>query len=169
MKTQTHVRILGALFSIALSTQLAAASELTTPQIESYEAGIALLDSNQKSVMPFTWEQLREFALNCAEQPYAFTNTGKKVVTVLRTTCPDDLKVEGRMARFVLNHEEYVAHVFDSRESDGGDLNDLIIQDRTGSVVAHRQYILAFGDVVLAMAAGDDSFRMVLDDTILNR
>ncbi len=111
-------------------------------------------------------KQVHAYVKTCAVQPYAYDRGGKKVMGYLRPVC-DNLKVQGSIATFVVYGHLYTATVHDSEYSDGGDLNDLVIRNQDGAVVAEVRNILSFGDVLLAMAGGDDNFAMEYDPSVL--
>lgn len=122
--------------------------------------------SSDHSWEGFSWKELHDYALQCAVQPYAFQDDGKKVYSVLRSVCPE-LKVNGYTATLILNGQPLTAALTESPFADGGDLDDLTIRNQSGQIVAEAKNIPSFGDVILALAGGDDSFPLVFDESIL--
>jgi hypothetical protein len=114
------------------------------------------------------WAVLRSFVQSCAVQPYAVGSRGRKILGSLRSICPE-LEVEAGKARFVLEGKTYEAHLSESAYSDGGDLNELEVRTPEGTTLLKAAPILAFGDILLALALGDDRFPEIEDDTLLER
>lgn len=109
----------------------------------------------------------KQLVLRCAVQPYAYDSNGNKVFSVLRNECPTEIQLKTNWVRFYLNGKTFYATLIDSEHSDGGDLNHLTYLDSSGNVIVQLFDIPAFGDILLAMAAGEDSFRQVYDATVI--
>jgi hypothetical protein len=116
------------------------------------------------TALGFSWESTQKLTLRCAVQPYSVTPGGRKILGALRSVCPAELKANSYRASFVIDGRAYVATLADSEQSDGGDLNDLTIEDADGRVVAQADMILAFGDVIFALSGADDRFQLVQDE-----
>jgi hypothetical protein len=91
---------------------------------------------------------------------------GQKVLGNLRSICPE-LEVNGAQARFRIQGHAFQAQVQDSTYSDGGDLSDLTIRGARGEILAKAPTVLAYGDVILALALGNPEFVEIEDDTLL--
>jgi hypothetical protein len=78
------------------------------------------------------------------------------------------LSIHGANAKFRLKKVAYTAALLNSPFADQGDLNTLVIRDLKGNLIAQADHVPAFGDILLALAGGDDSFRQVsVDPTVL--
>jgi hypothetical protein len=103
------------------------------------------------------WNDVRALVVQCAVRPYTVEN-GEKVFDDLRSKCAE-LQVQDSNAIFSLsrdfNGERFVAVLEESPYSDGGDLDNLIIKDATGEVIARRENVPAFGDILVALAGGE--------------
>lgn len=100
---------------------------------------------------PF-WDKVSKLIQQCSQQTVTVEN-GKKVYGPLRSTCAEVL-VKGSQAQFNLDGEWYLASIADSADSDGGDLNDVTVQDQSGVSVAERHNTLAFGDILVGLSGG---------------
>ena len=120
-------------------------------------------------VQPGFWKDVKAFLKTCAVQPYAFHGDGRRELGVLKSICPETLQVTPNRARFILAGRVYVAVLTDSVFADEGDLNDLAVRTESGTILAELRSIAAFGDVILALAGGDDDFPLEHDPAVLNR
>jgi len=103
------------------------------------------------------WNDLHTLVIKCAVRPYDM-DAGRKTSGKLTSVC-DDLTVSGDTAYFVLNGQQYKASIRDSENSDGGDFNDIEITSLDGTLREVRICVLSFGDVLLALAGGEDNFQ----------
>ncbi|OFZ82163.1 MAG: hypothetical protein A2583_07580 [Bdellovibrionales bacterium RIFOXYD1_FULL_53_11] len=110
-------------------------------------------------------KDVHDFVVRCAVQPYHYGHGGRKIVTPVKSICKE-LVIADNHARFVIGGAPYSAILFDSEYSDGGDINDLIIRDRSLRIVADWRHIPAFGDVALALAGGTDDFKQVFEPPV---
>jgi hypothetical protein len=101
-------------------------------------------------------QSVHDFVMDCAVQPYHY-DQGGKIFSKLKSVCAD-LQVSADQATFKLDGKVYRAQIFDSPQSDDGDLNDIIIKGEDGRVVQTLYYIVAFRDVILGLAGGDNNF-----------
>jgi hypothetical protein len=120
-------------------------------------SGAARADASAQPTAADFWERTAAFVKSCAVQPYVVGSDGRRSYGNIRSICPE-LVVRGTVARFVLDGVRYHARISDSELSDGGDLNDIAIRLDGGTLFAERSYVPAFGDVILALAGGDDDF-----------
>lgn len=108
------------------------------------------MDADSKSF----WSAATDLVQRCSVQPIrADQNTGRIVAGPLRSTCPE-LQVTGHQIRFAIGETRYVADVTVSHDSDGDDLNDVIVIDDKGAFIGARKNVLAFNDPLLALAGG---------------
>ena len=153
------------IFTLSLSLGATGAFAETQPS-EAHETLQERFESSRPTRLPFSWEQLRAFVQKCAVQPFARGTRGRKVLGTLRSVCPE-LSVYGAHARFTLHGETFKAEITESPFSDGGDLIDLKITNERGEVLAEAPTVLAYSDVILALALGNDDFAEIEDDTLL--
>ena len=157
------------IFPIISSLFFAVASNAAGPAEQlpaDYYGSQPAFDLTQPTQLPFSWDELRQFVQGCAVQPSAERANGRKTFGMLRSVCPE-LSVDGATARFSLKGRTFYATVSESRYSDGGDLDDLVIRTGRGQILAQVPTVLSYGDVVLALALGNDQFTEVQDDTLL--
>lgn len=95
------------------------------------------------SCHPALWTEVKKLADNCMYQ----TQAGEKCDAI---QFYQGTSSEFRIASFRLNGHEYRAELFDSQFSDGGDLNDLIVERDDGCQL-ERTAIPAFGDLLGAL------------------
>jgi len=120
----------------------------------------------QQDLQPteFTWAELRTFVQGCAVQPVTQRGNGRLEYLSIVSICPKTLTVHGATARFKLKKVAYVATLLDSAYADQGDFNTLVVRNTQGVLLAQADHLPAFGDILLALAGGDDSFRQVSVD-----
>jgi hypothetical protein len=148
------------LFVVVLST-LAATSALSFPQVAQATLSGSEVSADRLDPKSFSWDELKQLVLNCAVQPISKLATGETEFHPLVSLCPKNLSVHGSVAQFRLKGLRYVATLFDSPLADEGDLNSLVIRDEQGRLTAQAEHIAAFGDILLALAGGDDTFRQI--------
>jgi hypothetical protein len=121
------------------------------------------------SAQPTTDVQaLAQTALQCLEQPYGLTRSGRKVMGTLRSRCAHVVISQDRAVIDLLGRS-FTVLIKDSETSDGGDLNDLFVQydSREDHEVQVAKNVLSFGDpalaLVLASGRSADPIPQVLD------
>ena len=72
-----------------------------------------------------------------------------------KSTCNTLVIVSNSEARLLIDGEWIIAKIKESAESDGGDLDDLIITDLKGKVLATKTNVPAYDYVIVAMAGND--------------
>lgn len=148
------------LFAVLCFT-LSSAAALTFPSVSQATLSKHSVTSDQLDPKSFTWDELKQMVLTCAVQPVTKLASGETKFHPLVSLCPSNLAVHGSIAQFHLKGSHYVATISDSPLADEGDLNSLVIRDEQGRLVAQAEHIAAFGDILLALAGGDDSFRQI--------
>lgn len=83
-------------------------------------------------------------------------NDNGKVIG-LKSVCSSLVIVSTSEAHILIDGEWLVAKITESKESDGGDLDDLAIINQKGRVIATKTNIPAYDSIVIAMA-GDSDF-----------
>jgi len=116
-------------------------------------ASLAHADVASVQESPDFWKKLNSLVAQCAVKPYTVVQ-GVKDYGPLRSLC-QELHANGTQATFVLEGEKFSARIEESADADGGDLDDLYVQNSEGSVIAQRQNVLAYGDILLGLAGGD--------------
>lgn len=129
-------------------------------------AGSASTVTEDQNINPitFTWPELREFVHGCVIQPVSNQQIGKAKTLPLVSICPQSLVVHGSVAQFKIKDATFVASLIESPLADEGDLNILLIRDSKGTLVAQAEHVAAFGDILLALAGGNDQFRQISVD-----
>jgi hypothetical protein len=77
--------------------------------------------------------------------------TGNETV-VYKNSCPQIQMIDDMSAALQLGKTQLFVMLLDSKDSDGGDLNDLAIFDANGKLLAKEANILAFGNLLRALA-----------------
>jgi hypothetical protein len=117
----------------------------------------------------FSWPSLQRLLKRCVVIPAGEVEPGYFQTTNWASTCPKELKVTNSTAWFHLNGTDYQAFITDSLYSDGGDLNDVIVRTMQGAEVGRRENVLAYSDILLALAGGDENFpRVTVDPKLLD-
>jgi hypothetical protein len=99
-------------------------------------------------------QDLAAMTIKCAIHPYSIDLTGKKIYYPLQSRCPQLRITSPSTALIYLERQTYYAELLESRDSDGGDLDDLFILDAYGHRVAMRHNVAAFDDILLSLAGG---------------
>lgn len=101
---------------------------------------------------------LRNLTEKCVVRPYTVNRYGEKVLLPLQSTCQELIVTSERQATLILAGQNFYAEVIESQDSDGGDLTHLIIRNTHGRVIATRRNVLAFGNVLIGLVAGQENF-----------
>lgn len=96
---------------------------------------------------PRFWQEVRALVKRCS----VVSQDAER----LQSICASEVQTFSNGAQLRLNDRNYFAYIRDSEESDGGDLNDITVQDARGRTVAERKNVPAFGDVLLGLMGGD--------------
>jgi len=110
----------------------------------------------------FAWADLGVYVRHCSIQPFWVAPSGQKVYGNLKSVCAE-LQTSPRVAKFPFQGVNYTAVLADSRDADEGDLNDLQLFDDHGHLIDHVDGVLAFGDILLALASGHQNIPEVYD------
>lgn len=102
---------------------------------------------------PDFWKKLNALVAQCSVKPYSLVQ-GVKTYGPLRSSC-QELQTNGNRATFVLEGETFFARIEESADSDGGDLDNVYVQNSQGSVIANRHNVLAYDDILLGLAGGN--------------
>jgi hypothetical protein len=100
------------------------------------------------------WTDVRDLVSRCSVQEIDRDSSGRIASSHLRSSCAE-LEVRGATATFTIEGETFVASMTESTLSDDGDLWNVYVQDSEGRLVATRTNVLAFGDILLALAGGE--------------
>lgn len=115
------------------------------------------LSGSQKELL----REMKELTLRCVVQFYTVDRDGNKVLQAPKSLC-DELWSDGRIAFIRLGERKYRAELDESPNADGGDLDDLTIKNNRGQIVAQRFNVLAFDNVLIALAGGTDQFVQIV-------
>lgn len=92
--------------------------------------------------------------LNCAVMKVTKTKDNNLEFKGIQSHCPT-LKIFSQwQAQVYIQNEWLYATIFPSADSDGGDLNHLVIRDSYGFFIAGRRNVPAFNNVILALTSG---------------
>jgi hypothetical protein len=103
------------------------------------------------------WADVSAKVRGCVIQPVTMVN-GQKQASSLKSICQDVEVYQGGVY-FRMNNALYYAYLQESAQSDGGDLYDVYVINRAGRVIAQRQNVPAFGDVLLGLAGSAQGIR----------
>lgn len=99
-------------------------------------------------------QDLAALTIKCAIHPYSINSAGQKIYYPLQSRCPQLRITSASTALIYLERQTFYAELLESRDSDGGDLDDLFILDSYGRRVAMRHNVAAFDDILLSLAGG---------------
>jgi hypothetical protein len=124
--------------------------------------GASLAHAGGSSVQdsPEFWQKLNTLVAQCTVKPYSLVQ-GVKTYGSLRSFC-QEIQVNGDHASFVLDGEQFSARIEESEDSDGGDLDNVYVQNSSGAVIAQRHNVLAYNDILLGLAGGNVDSKEVL-------
>jgi hypothetical protein len=125
-------------------------------------AAIAHADTPPVQESPEFWNKVNTLVAQCTVKPYALVQ-GVKTYGSLRSTCRE-LQVSGDQASFILDGEQFSARIEESADSDGGDLDNIYVQNSNGAVIAQRHNVLAYNDILLGLAGGNVDSKEVLSN-----
>jgi hypothetical protein len=97
----------------------------------------AFADSSDDFASLKFWHEVHALVERCGVRTVTEEN-GQTVNGYMRSDCPE-LEVSTNLARFYLGGEWYTATLTDSMDSDGGDLNDLVVLDQQGVKIGKEQ------------------------------
>ncbi len=100
-----------------------------------------------------TLDDLHALAIRCSVLPYHVDARGHEVDQDPYSVCPE-LQVHGQNGVAMLHGEKIALLLSDSEDSDGGDLNRLIIVDSKGNKIGIFDNILAYGNILSALVGG---------------
>ena len=134
-------------------------------------ASLPLISVARAGVPPMTLTEtqnllaeLKDLALRCVVQPVVRTAAGHKEYGPLKSVCSELQETRNGGAIIMIRGEKLRAVLIEADESDGGDLDHLIVTNSKGDVVAQRKNVLAFENVFIALAGGNQNFREVDQD-----
>jgi hypothetical protein len=99
-------------------------------------------------------KNLQTLVQGCTVRTYTQGTNGLKVYGPLKSHCAE-VRSFGAKAEIILDNEKYTVTLAESPLADGGDLDNIEIQDSNGVVVAQLSNVLAFGDILLGLAGAD--------------
>ena len=103
------------------------------------------------------WSDMKELVARCVVQPVSVDTNGQKIYAHLESHCRE-LRVTRTGATIIMKNVPYQAILTVSEDADDGDLDHVSIHDFAGREVASAKNVLAYGDVLLALAGGQYSF-----------
>lgn len=112
----------------------------------------------QGSGQPTILSEITDLAHQCVVQPYTYNRMGKRQTLRLQSHCTEIQSSDPMHADLYLKGQHYRAVLAESADSDGGDLDHLSILNDQGQVMATRQNVAAFNEILIALAGGDTGF-----------
>lgn len=106
------------------------------------------------------WQKVQILAEKCVIQPYSISISGKKKMHRMVSYGSEIQLVSSDTVKIQLEENVFFAILKPSKDADpfseGGDINDLEIQNSEGNVLAHYPSILAFGDPLYALVGNNE-------------
>jgi hypothetical protein len=98
-------------------------------------------------------ELLHDIQIEVQKCAVPLVQNTNEVMTVIgyKSKCSTLQVISKESAKIFIDGQWYSAKIAESKESDGGDLDDLFIFDSKGTLVAKRINVPAYDNVVLAM------------------
>ncbi len=101
---------------------------------------------------------IQTLALKCIVHNYSVSNEGSKLFTSFMNTCPQ-IKIQDKATALVyLKNETFTIVLRESENSDGGDLNHVLVYNSDRQMVAQRLNVLAFDNIFLGLSGGRSDF-----------
>ena len=107
---------------------------------------------------------IKKLTLECVVQPCRVISSGERICGELKSVCSELQPDRPGRAKLLMNGTTLHAFIMESEDSDGGDLNHLIIVNRKAAVVAERRNVLAFDNIYMALAGGNSEFIQVYEN-----
>ena len=139
----------GGLAVSALAFAIAGSLPASASEIGAFSYGNRLLDD------------LSFIASRCVVRPYHFDADGTRVDLEPRSLCPELVSADSAHASVSYNGQRFDAELSESELSDGGDLYHLQVRNSQGRVVARRVNVAAFGNILIALAGGEERTREI--------
>ena len=106
-------------------------------------------------------EDMEALALKCVVHPYTLNREGEKVYSELRNTCPQIEVIDASTAQVLVKGEVFQVVLKESEDSDGGDLDHVLVYNLSGQMVAQKNNVLAFDNILIGLAGGKHDFQEV--------
>lgn len=105
--------------------------------------------------------EMEDLALKCVVRPYTLSRDGSKVYSDLRNTCPQIQVIDQATAQVLVKGEQFRVVLKESEDSDGGDLDHILVYNLEGRLVAQQLNVLAFDNILMGLAGGKHEFQEV--------
>lgn len=105
-------------------------------------------------------EDIQTLALKCIVRSFSVTD-GQKTYGALKNTCPQIQVLDTKTAHVTVDNDVYEVVLRESDDADGGDLDHVLVYDKTGKMVGQKLNVLAFDNILLGLAGGKTSFMEV--------
>ncbi len=162
-KITTITLILAASF---LSAPLAFAQTETSNQFDQKILGV----TGDHEILKDVKEEVMKCALELVARGPASSDTSIEInsnVVAFESTCPSLKILSQNKAQIFIENVWYTATISDSEDSDGGDLDNMVLTNPAGKVVATRTNVAAYNQVILAMTGGYSKLHQKLVPTVL--
>ncbi len=104
---------------------------------------------------------LQTLAIKCVVRTYSVNGDGKKVYTTLKNVCSQIVVSDPATAHVQLDNETFVVVIRESDDSDGGDLNNVLVYNANGQLVAQKLNVVAFDNILMGLSGGKLNFSEV--------
>ncbi|MGE5086319.1 MAG: hypothetical protein ACM3MG_08485 [Bacillota bacterium] len=105
--------------------------------------------------------EMEDLALKCVVRPFTLARDGSKVYSDLRNTCPQIQVIDSVTARVLVKGEQFQVVLKESEDTDGGDLDHVLVYNLEGRLVAQQLNVLAFDNILMGLAGGKHGFQEV--------
>lgn len=105
--------------------------------------------------------EMEYLALKCVVRPYTVSRDGSKIYSDLRNTCPQIQVLDSVTAQVLVKGQQFRVVLKESEDSDGGDLDHVLVYNLEGRLVAQQLNVLAFDNILMGLAGGKHGFQEV--------
>lgn len=102
--------------------------------------------------------EIHEVALRCVVRPVVYSSNGKKTLLAPQSICPEVQQDSSASVTILMNGYAYRAVIQPSIYADNGDLANLYLYDHRGQIIAQRNNIPAFGNVLYTLIGSRERF-----------
>ena len=102
-------------------------------------------------------QDIQTLALKCVVHPFSIQE-GKKVYAPLKNTCSQIVVLDEKTAHVTVDNETFEVVIHESEDSDGGDLDHVLVYNQEGQLVGQKLNVVAFDNVLLGMLGGRSDF-----------
>lgn len=104
------------------------------------------------------FSEIHEVALRCVVRPVVYSANGKKTLMAPQSICPEVQQDSLGSVTILMNGYAYRVVIQPSIYADNGDLANLYLYDHRGQMIAQRNNIPAFGNVLYTLIGSRERF-----------